>query len=296
MKIIKADLDKIKEIPHGDLCIGVERPKNYFDKALKKYKKLNIFSLRPEEELVPYPDKPYDQPDVRVTNKLLEPQDGPVVISSRGAPPEVFQALKEQGYTYLDASCPYVRLQEKNSIRLLEKGYHLVISSNPSHHGIERLSRIAKARGKKLFFAEYPEEVDKIDLDPSERVAVIAQTTQSLENFKAVVARLLDRFKEVHAVNTMCLDSVVRYPETEALARQVDLVLVVGQTEGKSVRMLEICEKTGTPARRIDSADVIRPQWFKGVEQIGIIGDNATHKSLVEKIEERVREIAEEIS
>ena len=295
MKIIRADLDKVKEIPHGDLCIGVERPKSYIDKALKKSKKLTIFSLRPDEELLPYPDKSYDQPGVRVTNKLSDPQDGPVVISARGAPPEVFEILKEKEYVYQDASCPYVRIQEKNSIKLLEKGYHLVISSSPNHHGIERLSRIAEARGKKLFLAEYPEDVDKIDLDPSERVAVIAQTTQSLENFKAVVGRLLDRFKDVHVVNTMCLDSVVRYPETEKLARQVDLVLVIGRTEGKSARMVEICEKAGTPARRFDRLEAIRPEWFKGVERVGIIGGNATHKSLIDKIEARVREIAEEI-
>jgi len=292
VKIIRADLEKIKEIPKGDLCIGVEGPKKYIDKALKKSKKLTIFSLRPDEELVPYPDKPYTQPGVRVTNKLPDSQDEPVVISARGAPPEVYEALKARGYDYQDASCPYVRSQEKVSIQLLKKGYHLIISSSPSHHGIERLSRIAEAQGKKLFFAEYPEAVDKIDLDPSEPVAVIAQTTQSLENFKAVVGRLLDRFKDVHVVNTMCLDSVVRYPETEKLARQVDLVLVIGRTEGKSARMVEICEKAGTQARRFDSVEAIRPEWFKGVKRVGIIGGNATHKSLVDQIEARVREIA----
>jgi len=75
VKIIRADLEKIKEIPAGDLCIGVERPKKYIDMALEKSQKLTIFSLRPDEELVPYPDKPYDRPGVRVTDKLPDPQD-----------------------------------------------------------------------------------------------------------------------------------------------------------------------------------------------------------------------------
>ena len=97
MKIIRAKLEEIKEIPNGDICVGIERPKKYFDKVLKKSKKMTIFSLRPDEELVPYPDKPYDKPGVRVTNELPDPADGPVVISSRGAPPEVLKSLKEKG-------------------------------------------------------------------------------------------------------------------------------------------------------------------------------------------------------
>ena len=292
MKIIRAKLEEIKEIPNGDICVGIERPKKYFDKALKKSKKMTIFSLRPDEELVPYPDKPYDKPGVRVTNELPDPADGPVVISSRGAPPEVLKSLKEKGYEFQNASCPYVQFQETHSIKLLEKGYHLVISSSPNHHGIERLTQIAAARGRKLFFAEYPEDVDKIDLGGSERIAVIAQTTQSLDNFKAVVNRLMDRFKDVRVINTICLDSLVRYPETEKLAREVDLVLVVGRTEGKSTRMVEICERAGTPARRLDSSEAILPEWFAGVDRVGIIGGNATHKSVIDKIEARIRELA----
>ncbi|MFC1817018.1 hypothetical protein ACFL0M_14030 [Thermodesulfobacteriota bacterium] len=294
MEIIRAKLEDIKEIPNGDLCIGVERPKKYFDKALQKKKRLIIFSLRPDEELIPYPDKAYDKMGVRVTNELPDSDNGMIVISSRGAPPEILQKLKEKGYEFQNANCPYVQYQEKNSIKLLGKGYHLVISSNPKHHGIERLSQIAQARGQKLFCAEYPEDVDQINLRPSERIAVIAQTTQSLENFKAVVNKLIDRYKDIRVVNTICLDSLVRYPETEKLARETDLVLVIGRSEGKTTRMVEICQQVGTPAHRFDRVEVLRPEWFEGVNRVGLIGGNTSHKSLVDRIEARVREISKE--
>jgi len=292
VEIIRAKLENIKEIPNGDLCIGVERPKKYFDKALQKNQRLTIFSLRPDEELVAYPDKGYDRMGVRVTNELPAPDKGMIVISSRGASPEVFKTLKEKGYVFQNASCPYVQYQEKNAIKLLGKGYHLVISSNSTHHGIERLSQIAQSRGKKLFCAEYPKDVDRIDLKASARVAVIAQTTQSLDNFKAVVIKLIDRFKDIRVVNTICLDSLVRYPETEKLARETDLVLVIGRTEGKTTRMVEICERVGTPAYRFDSIDAIRPEWFEGIKRVGIIGGNTSHKSLIDQMETRIREIS----
>jgi 4-hydroxy-3-methylbut-2-enyl diphosphate reductase len=293
MEIVRARLDEFEDIPDGDLCIGVDRPKYYYDKALEKANgTVTIYALRPEEELIPYPDKKYEARGVSITKELPDPKDGPVVVASRGAPPSVKRTLKEKAYDFQDATCPYVLVQEKKSLALLDEGYNLIICSNAHHHGIERLSKIAEERGQKVFCVEFPEEVDEIQLKPTARVAVIGQTTQWIENFKAVVAKLIERFKEVKVVNTICVDSLVRFPETERLARSVDLMLVIGRTEGMTFRMEEICKKVGTPVKRFDSLDVISREWFEGVGRVGIIGGNATHKSVVDAVEARVRAIS----
>jgi 4-hydroxy-3-methylbut-2-enyl diphosphate reductase len=294
VEVIKADFSETKGIPPSGLCVGVHRAGAIHQKMVQKYGHgLAVWSLRPDLDFVAFKKDGLGEKGIRATDDMDSIHSEKLIYGVRGAPPEVRRKAKEQGLELLaDATCPFVTQQEEAELELLERGCHLVVLSSRTHHGIPRLQGIAKEKGREVFIVEKEEDVDQIRLTRFEPVGVIVQTTFWMESYKKIMARILDRFADVHVRNTACIDSLQRLPIVEKLAKEVEAVVIFGWTEGMTNRMLEVARAVNGNVYKIEKVDELRPEWFGGKAKVGIIGANETPDWMIDDAIEKIKALA----
>jgi 4-hydroxy-3-methylbut-2-enyl diphosphate reductase len=128
------------------------------------------------------------------------------------------------------------------------------------------------------------------------KVGVMAQTTHKMEDFSRFVANLMllqrDRNFELHVVNTLCHATTGQQEAAAALARTVDVVVVVGGKKSANTRHLaEVCREQGTPAYHVESAGELDPAWFEGAARIGLTAGASTPDYSVDEVERRLRQL-----
>lgn len=300
MEVIKAYLKDKKGIPPSGLCIGVHRAGAIHKKLAKKHnKELAVWSLRPEIEFLAYrknsdsdctSEQGLEDINISASGDLNSMDNNSLIFGVRGAPPQVREKAQEMGFEILaDATCPYVTQQEQAAEDLLEEGYNLVILSSRTHHGIPRIQGIAKQLGRPLFIVENQDDVEDIRLTRQEPVGVIVQTTFWMETYKEIISRILDRFANVRIRNTARIDSLQRLPEVVRLAKETDVILIVGWNEGMTNRMIETAKQCNNHVYKIKNAEDIQPEWFDKKNKVGVIGSNETPGWMVDETIERVK-------
>ena len=137
------------------------------------------------------------------------------------------------------------------------------------------------------------EAVDRLVVDDPNQLAYLTQTTLSLYDTKEIVARLRQRFPEIAgpASDDICYATQNRQEAVEYVARDVQLILVVGSpNSSNSNRLVEVAERAGVRARLIDDASAILPDWFEGVESVGLTAGASAPEVLVEQVSQRLAE------
>jgi 4-hydroxy-3-methylbut-2-enyl diphosphate reductase len=294
MEIIRADFSQTKGIPPSGLCVGVHRAGAIHQKMVQKYGAgLAVWSLRPDLDFIAFKKDGLGEQGIRSTNDMDSIAGEKLIYGVRGAPPEIRRKAREQGLELLaDATCPFVTQQEEAELELLEKGCHLIVLSSRTHHGIPRLTGIAKEKGREVFIVETEEEVEDIRLTRFEPVGVIVQTTFWMEAYKKIMARILERFANVTVRNTACIDSLQRLPEVEKLAKQVEAIVIFGWTEGMTTRMLDVARAFNRNVYKIEKVEELKSEWFRGKEKIGIIGANETPPWMMDEAVARIQSMA----
>lgn len=294
MEVIKYDFKEVKGIPPSGLCVGVHRAGLIHQKMVRQYGEgLAVWSLRPDLDFIAFKKDGLGERGIRSTNALESIREERLIYGVRGAPPQIRKKAEEMGLELIaDATCPFVIQQEEAAEELLREGYHLVLLSSRTHHGIPRLKGIAEQVGKQLFIVEKEADVDEIRLTRFEPVGVIVQTTFWMECYKKIMARILERFGNVRIKNTACIDSLQRLPEVEKLARTVDAIVIFGWTEGMTNRMVEVARAFNSNVHRIEKVEELKPEWFVGKERVGLIGANETPDWMLNEAVERIKSLA----
>ncbi|MDH3444081.1 MAG: hypothetical protein OEN50_09185, partial [Deltaproteobacteria bacterium] len=166
------------------------------------------------------------------------------------------------------------------------------VLSTRTHHGIPRLLGIAKEKDREVYIVEKEEEVAAIRLTRFEPVGVIVQTTFWIETYKKIMERILERFANVQIRNTACIDSLQRLPEVEKIAKQVEVLVVFGWTEGMTTRMLEVARAFNPNVYKIEKVEDLQKNWFLGKQKVGIIGANETPPAMLDEAVDRLRALA----
>ena len=296
MEVIKGDFSRTKGIPPSGLCVGVHRAGAIHQKMVQKYGEgLTVWSLRPDLDFIAFRKEGLGEKGIRSTNQMesIQPQNEKLIFGVRGAPPQVRIKAKEMGLELLaDATCPFVTQQEEAAEELLRDGFHLVCLSSRTHHGIPRLEGIAKEVGREIFIVEKEEDVDAIRLTRFEPVGVIVQTTFWIETYKKIMIRLLDHFANVRVRNTACVDSLQRLPEVEKLAKEVEVMIIFGWTEGMTNRMIEVAQAFNSQVYKIEKVEELEAKWFRGKKKVGIIGANETPDWMVDEAVAQIKSLA----
>ncbi|MEX2599982.1 MAG: 4-hydroxy-3-methylbut-2-enyl diphosphate reductase [Dehalococcoidia bacterium] len=215
--------------------------------------------------------------------ELDEVPDGSVTIfSAHGVGPSVTNAARERGLQVIDATCPLVTKVHMESIKYARDGYSIVVIGHEGHPEVVGTMGYAP---EVSYLVDTEEEAEALDLPDPERVVALTQTTLSVDDTRDIMNTLKRRFPSIIARNDICYATTNRQEATKELARQVDLVLVIGARNSSNCnRLREVAEQMGTPSYLIDDASLIEPAWLEGVERVGVTSGASTPESLVEEV------------
>lgn len=276
----------IRKAVHAGYCWGVERALDIVTDSAAEHPGETVRTLGP---IIHNPQvvQSLEEKGVLSVNGLDEMTEGTVIIRTHGVPPETYEQARAKGLNVVDATCPLVNLVQNRAKQLVQEGYQLVIFGNPRHP--EVIGTIGHA-GSMATVIERPEDVDKVQLQ--KRVGVVVQTTQETELLAELLARLAPRCKEVKIFNTICNPTIERQEAARELARDVQVVIVVGGKNSSNTRHLaEVCREEGATAYHIEEATELDPAWVRGVENVGVTAGASTPAWLMDQVIERIQQI-----
>jgi 4-hydroxy-3-methylbut-2-enyl diphosphate reductase len=215
-----------------------------------------------------------------------------LVFSAHGVSPAVREAAARQGLRTLDATCPLVTKVHVEARRFAESGHEIVLVGHAGHVEVEGTLGHAPER---MRLVENPADVARLALEPDARIAVLTQTTLSVDDTRDVIDALRRRFPraQLPRKDDICYATQNRQNAVKALVGEVDLVLVVGAPESSnSNRLVEIARKAGVAAHLVQTADDIEPAWLAGARAVGVTAGASAPESLVEAVVARLAELA----
>ena len=212
--------------------------------------------------------------------------DGSLFVRAHGLPTDVLERAAEKGLEIIDATCPMVTKIHVQAEKLKAEGYKIVVVGDPTHPEVKgTLSHVPGA-----WCISSPDDVDA--LPRASRVGVVVQSTWSGTGFAEIVRRLTAKYYEVRAVNTICTDTHNRQSEASQLARDVDVMVVVGgKTSANTKHLAELSEAHGARAYHIEGPEELQPQWFAGVSRVGLMSGASTPGWLVDEVAARMEDL-----
>lgn len=224
---------------------------------------------------------------VRVAERLEDLDGGAFVVSAYGVESTVLDAARQRGMPVVDATCPVVTRAHELAERLAEEGYFVVAVGD---HGHPEMVTLKEKLGDRVAVVHTPEEAARLRLRG--KVGVLSQTTQSLENFRRIVAEIVTRVKETKVINTLCPAITVRQEEAHRLVEEVDVLLVVGgRGSSNTTRLAEIGRQRGVATYHVETADELEASWFSPDCTVGVMSGASTPNWIIEQVLLRLDEI-----
>ncbi len=268
--------------PRG-YCAGVDRAVDTVERALEHfgapvYVRTEIVHNRHVvQELA-------DRGAVFVDSELDVPEGEVVVLSAHGVAPEVHRRSRERQLQVLDATCPLVTKVHAEDRRYAAQGYTVVLIG---HEGHEEVVGTMGEAPEAIRLIGSVEEIDRLDVPDPSRVAFITQTTLSVDETLEIIDALRERFPAIAGPkrDDICYATQNRQNAVKELAREVDLVLVIGsRNSSNSNRLVDVTREMGVPAHLIDDEHGIDPAWLEGVQTVGITSGASAPESLVMRV------------
>jgi 4-hydroxy-3-methylbut-2-enyl diphosphate reductase len=218
------------------------------------------------------------------------PEGALVVFSAHGVAPSVHANAKMRNLRTIDATCPLVTKVHVEARKFAEKGYTIVLIGHQGHEEVEGTTGEAP---ENIVLVETVEDVENLEVADPNHVAYITQTTLSVDETAQIIARLREKFPNVVSPKSddICYATTNRQIAVKQLARECDLVLVIGSTNSSnSQRLVDVTRELGTPSHLIDNASQVREEWLEGVETVGITSGASAPEELVSGLVEFFRE------
>jgi len=216
------------------------------------------------------------------------PSGSVLVFSAHGVPPAVREEARTRSLRVIDATCPLVTKVHLEALKFAREGRTIILIGHVDHQEIIGTSGEAPDR---TVVVDNVEDVDRLQVPDPDKLAFLTQTTLSFYDTQEIVARLRQRFPTIlgPASADICYATQNRQEAVEQMARDVDLILVVGsENSSNSNRLVEVAERSGVRARLIDNAGEVRPEWLEGVRRVGLTAGASAPEVLVEQVSERL--------
>jgi len=281
--------------PRG-FCAGVERSIKAVEKALKifgapVYVKHAIVH---NQTVVKSLEK---KGAVTVETVTEIPTGAVAVFSAHGSPPEDFELARQRKIKVIDATCPLVTKVHFEIISAVKNGYQPIYIGHPRHVEARGVIAEAEKMGVAVPVVENGKEAERLKLAAAadgdkkiisrQKIIVLAQTTFNVNKVKKIIQSLRKRFPNLTEPpqKDICYATTNRQEAVRRLARQSDLVLVVGSKESSnSNRLREVAREEGTEAYLIDNRDDIQENWLEGTKVVGLSAGASAPEFLVQEI------------
>ncbi len=212
------------------------------------------------------------------------PEQAVTVFSAHGVSPAVHADAERRSLRTIDATCPLVTKVHREAIKFASEGYTIVLIGHAGHEEVEGTMGEAPDA---IVLVETEDDVARLELPDPDRVAYISQTTLSVDETRAIIAALRERFPNITGPRTddICYATTNRQAAVKAMAGQCDLVLVIGsQNSSNSKRLVDVARDAGTDAYLIDNETQIDEAWLTGRRVVGISSGASAPEELVDRL------------
>jgi len=286
-----SEVDEVREVvlaePRG-FCAGVDRAIEIVERALKKFGA----PIYVRHEIV---HNTYVVNDLKAKGAIFieelsdVPAGATLVFSAHGVSQEVRREATQRGFSIFDATCPLVTKVHVEVAKLHKEGYEFIMIGHKGHPEVEgTMGQLTEG----IFLVEDVEDVVHAPVTRPERVAVVTQTTLSVDDAAEILAAVKRRFPQVREpkMQDICYATQNRQDAVKVLAPSVDVVIVVGSpTSSNSNRLRELAQRLGTPAHMVDQPEDLQPEWFIGKPRVGLTAGASAPDILVDRVIERLR-------
>jgi 4-hydroxy-3-methylbut-2-enyl diphosphate reductase len=285
----KPPLTILLAAPRG-FCAGVDRAIQIVERALEQYgapvyvrheivhNKFVVDSLKAKGAVF--------------VDELDEvPADAHVVFSAHGVPKSVPVDAENRGLSYLDATCPLVSKVHRQAERQVESGRHILFIGHRGHP--EVIGTFGQVPAGTMTLVETIEDAEALEPTDAANLAFLTQTTLSVDDTADIVATLQRRFPGIVGPKgeDICYATSNRQAAVKAIAGRCGLVLVIGApNSSNSLRLVEVAERAGTPARLVQRADEVDFAWLEGIETLGVTAGASAPEVLVRQFMDRISE------
>jgi len=223
--------------------------------------------------------------------ELSEVPPGSVTIfSAHGVSRTIEDEAIGSGLSVIDATCPLVLRVHKDGIRYESQGREVVLIGHAGHPEVEGTLGWLKGKGRLVSTVQ---DVATLEVADPDRLAYVTQTTLSVDDTRAIIQALQDRFPTIVGPDTkeICYATQNRQHAVAELAEMVDLVLVVGaKNSSNSNRLVEIPVARGVPTYLVEEPAALRPEWLEGVKSVGVTAGASAPEDLVQGLIDLLRD------
>jgi 4-hydroxy-3-methylbut-2-enyl diphosphate reductase len=261
-------------------CTGVNRAYNLAVKTAKHGEPVYMLGYLVHNQKVIDELKAKGIQTVKDLKEIPRGASGYLIISAHGLPPEAYEKAQKTGLKIIDTTCPWVKKPQLLAKQLVEEGFHLVIVGDRNHAEVAGIMGFSNNKAQVI---EGVKDVKKVAFH--DKIAVIAQTTQSAKHFEDVVNALTGKTNELKMFNTICDATNMMQRSAVDVAKRSEIMLVIGDRKSANTRRLkELCEETGAKTYQIDSADDLDLNLLKGFDVIGLTAGASTPADVIENV------------
>ncbi len=299
---------------HAGFCFGVKKAIDIAEEVAKNNRNTYVYGQLVHNEQV---IKDLESKGVIFVEDINEiPQNAVTVLRAHGEPGTTYKILEQKsivkGNNLNDATCPLVTLVHNVAIKLKNNGYEVILFGKRNHP--EAIGTSYHLKGKDTFIVENPEDYNSvteyINKNNFEKIAIISQTTMSVDGYCKLIENINSKlgsgkFEEIPLslrdlttkygfVDTICNPTKQRQEDIEELAKDCDLVIVIGGKNSSNSK--ELWEKSiafGVESYFIQSEEQLQKEWFYGKEKVGVTAGASTPDYLIDEVVERIKGLKE---
>ncbi len=274
--------------PRG-FCAGVDRAIEIVERALERFGR----PIYVRHEIV---HNTYVVNDLKAKGAIFVetldevPAGATLIFSAHGVSKALRIEAAQRGFQVFDATCPLVTKVHVEVAKLAKEGYEFNMIGHKGHPEVEgTMGQLSDG----IYLVEDVADVAQVQ-PRTDKVAVVTQTTLSVDDAAAILAEVKRCFPQVREPKQqdICYATQNRQDAVKVLAPSVDVVVVVGSpTSSNSNRLRELAERLGTQAHMVDSADDLKPAWFEGRVRVGVTAGASAPDVLVQQVIGRLREL-----
>jgi 4-hydroxy-3-methylbut-2-en-1-yl diphosphate reductase len=279
--------DVVLAEPRG-FCAGVDRAIEIVERALKRFGA----PIYVRHEIV---HNTYVVDDLKAKGAIFiedladVPPGATLVFSAHGVSQAVRKEAAERGFNVFDATCPLVTKVHVEVAKLHKQGYDFIMIGHKDHPEVEgTMGQLNDG----IYLVEDVADVAKVQVGQTDKLAVVTQTTLSVDDAAEILAAVKQRFPSVREPKQqdICYATQNRQDAVKVLAPAVDIVIVVGSpTSSNSNRLRELAQRLGTEAYMVDAPDDLKPSWFTGKRTVGLTAGASAPDILVQQVILRLR-------
>ena len=273
--------------PRG-FCAGVDRAIDIVERALQKFGA----PVYVRHEIV---HNTHVVEDLRQRGAIFiedlndVPAGATLIFSAHGVPKAVEQEAEQRGLRVFDATCPLVTKVHVEVAKLHREGYEFLMIGHKGHPEVEgTMGQLHEG----IYLVEDVDDVARVTPRQTERLAVVTQTTLSVDDAAHIMQAVLTRFPKVRQPKQqdICYATQNRQDAVKVLSPQVDVVVVVGSpSSSNSNRLRDVAARAGTPSYMVDNASQLDPAWFEGKQRVGVTAGASAPDVLVQGVIARLK-------